>query len=56
VLNLVITSHKKGLFMATFLIVAAIAGKVITGFHVFIQPQINSLAISVDMIPQGADG
>lgn len=39
--------------MATFLIGVAIASKVITGFKVFKQPQINLLVIGVGMIPGG---
>jgi len=35
--------------MATFLILVAIPGKVVTGFAVFGQPQINRLAIGVGM-------
>jgi Kef-type K+ transport system membrane component KefB len=42
--------------MATFLIIVAIFGKVITGFSVFGQPQINRLAIGVGMIPRGEVG
>jgi Kef-type K+ transport system membrane component KefB len=42
--------------MATFLIVVAIVGKVITGFSVFGQSQVNRLAIGVGMIPRGEVG
>jgi len=42
--------------MAIFLIVVAIAGKVITGFRVFGQSQINFLSIGVAMIPRGEVG
>jgi Kef-type K+ transport system membrane component KefB len=56
VLNPAIPSNREGLIMATFLIVVAIIGKVITGFSVFGQPQINRLAIGVGMIPRGEVG
>ena len=42
--------------MAIFLITVAIIGKVITGFSMFGQPQINRLAIGVGMIPRGEVG
>ncbi len=42
--------------MAIFLITVAIIGKVITGFSMFGQPQINHLAIGVGMIPRGEVG
>ncbi|MBW4554676.1 MAG: cation:proton antiporter [Trichormus sp. ATA11-4-KO1] len=56
VLNPAIPSNREGLIMATFLIAVAIIGKVITGFSVFGQPQINRLAIGVGMIPRGEVG
>ena len=56
VLNPTIPSNREGLIMATFLILVAIIGKVITGFSVFGQPQINRLAIGVGMIPRGEVG
>lgn len=56
VLNPAIPSNREGLIMATFLIVIAIIGKVITGFSVFGQPGINRLAIGVGMIPRGEVG
>lgn len=56
VLNPAIPSNREGLIIATFLIVVAIIGKVITGFSVFGQPQINRLAIGVGMIPRGEVG
>ncbi len=42
--------------MAIFLIVVAIVGKVITGFSIFGQSQLNRLAIGVGMIPRGEVG
>jgi Kef-type K+ transport system membrane component KefB len=56
VLNPAIPSNLEGLIMAIFLITVAIIGKVITGFSVFGQPQINRLAIGVGMIPRGEVG
>lgn len=56
VLNPAIPSNQEGLIMASFLIMVAIFGKVITGFSVFGQPQINRLAIGVGMIPRGEVG
>ncbi|WP_013321210.1 cation:proton antiporter [Gloeothece verrucosa] len=56
VLNPAIPSNREGLIIAAFLIVVAIVGKVITGFTVFGQPDINRLAIGVGMIPRGEVG
>ncbi|MBW4649715.1 MAG: cation:proton antiporter [Kastovskya adunca ATA6-11-RM4] len=56
VLNPAIPSNREGLILATFLIVVAIVGKVVTGFTVFGQPGINRLAIGVGMIPRGEVG
>jgi Kef-type K+ transport system membrane component KefB len=56
VLNPAIPSNREGLVLATFLIVVAIIGKVVTGFTVFGQPNINRLAIGVGMIPRGEVG
>jgi Kef-type K+ transport system membrane component KefB len=56
VLNPAIPSNREGLLMATFLILVAILGKVVTGFAVFGQPQINRLAIGVGRIPRGEVG
>jgi len=56
VLNPAVPSNREGLIMAIFLIVVAILGKVVTGFTVFGQPQINRLAIGVGMIPRGEVG
>lgn len=56
VLNPAIPSNREGLILATFLIAIAILGKVITGFAVFGQPQINRLAIGVGRIPRGEVG
>jgi len=56
VLNPAIPSNREGLIIATFLILVAILGKVITGLTVFGQPGINRLAIGVGMIPRGEVG
>jgi Kef-type K+ transport system membrane component KefB len=56
VLNPAIPTNREGLIMATFLILVAILGKVITGYSIFGQPQINRLAVGVGMIPRGEVG
>ena len=56
VLNPTIPSNREGLIIAAFLIVVAIIGKVIAGFGVFGQGDLNKLAIGVGMIPRGEVG
>ncbi len=56
VLNPTIPANREGLIIAAFLIGVAIFGKVVTGFAVFGQPNINRLAIGVGMIPRGEVG
>lgn len=56
VLNPAIPSNREGLIIAAFLIVVAILGKVVTGFSIFGQPNLNKLAIGVGMIPRGEVG
>jgi Kef-type K+ transport system membrane component KefB len=56
VLNPAIPENREGLVIAAFLIVVAIIGKVITGWAVFNQPQINRLAIGIGMVPRGEVG
>ncbi len=56
VLNPLVPENREGLLMASFLIVVAIIGKVVTGLGVFGQPGINRLAIGVGMIPRGEVG
>jgi Kef-type K+ transport system membrane component KefB len=56
VLNPAIPANQSGLLIAVFLIAIAIIGKVITGWVVFGQPDINRLAIGVGMIPRGEVG
>lgn len=56
VLNPTVSANREGLVIATFLIGIAIIGKLVTGWAVFGQPQINRLAIGVGMIPRGEVG
>jgi Kef-type K+ transport system membrane component KefB len=56
VLNPFVASNREGLIMAAFLVVVAIVGKVVTGFTLVGQPQLNRLAIGVGMIPRGEVG
>ncbi len=56
VLNPAIPDNRAGLIIATFLIIVAIAGKVVTGWAVVGQPQVNRLAIGVGMVPRGEVG
>ncbi len=56
VLNPLVPENREGLIMASFLILVAIFGKVVTGLSVFGQPGINRLAIGVGMIPRGEVG
>lgn len=56
VLNPLEPENRAGLVIASFLIVVAIIGKVITGWAVFGQPGINRLAIGFGMIPRGEVG
>lgn len=56
VLNPLNPANREGLIIASFLVVIAIVGKIITGFAVFGQPGINRWAIGVGMIPRGEVG
>lgn len=56
VLNPLNPANREGLIIASFLVVVAIVGKVVTGLAVFGQPGINRLAIGVGMIPRGEVG
>lgn len=56
VLNPFNPANREGLIIATFLVVVAIIGKVVTGLAVFGQPGINRLAIGIGMIPRGEVG
>lgn len=56
VLNPMVPSNREGLIIATFLVLVAIVGKVVTGFTVFGPEKVNKLAIGVGMIPRGEVG
>ncbi len=56
VLNPAIPENREGLIIASFLIVVAIAGKVVTGWGVFGKPGINRLAVGIGMVPRGEVG
>jgi Kef-type K+ transport system membrane component KefB len=56
VLNPAIPANREGIVIASFLIVVAIIGKVITGWTVWGKEKINRLAIGVGMIPRGEVG
>ncbi|MBE7384477.1 MAG: cation:proton antiporter [Leptolyngbya sp. SIO1E4] len=56
VLNPAVADNRAGLIIASFLIVVAIVGKVVTGWAVFGKPGINRLAIGFGMIPRGEVG
>ncbi|MBH8554457.1 cation:proton antiporter [Nostocaceae cyanobacterium CENA357] len=56
VLNPLVPGNREGLIIATFLMVVAIIGKVVTGWSIFGQAGINRLAVGVGMIPRGEVG
>jgi len=56
VLNPLEPANRPGLVIASFLVVVAIIGKVITGFAIFGQPGVNKLAVGIGMIPRGEVG
>ena len=56
VLNPFVAENREGLIIATFLIVVAIIGKLITGWSFTGQEKINRLAIGFGMIPRGEVG
>ncbi len=56
VLNPLNPDNREGLIIASFLVIIAIIGKVVTGFMVFGQEGVNRLAIGVGMIPRGEVG
>jgi Kef-type K+ transport system membrane component KefB len=56
VLNPTDPANWGGLVVASFLIVIAIVGKLVTGWVVFGKPKINRLAIGIGMIPRGEVG
>ncbi|MDB9313135.1 cation:proton antiporter [Spirulina sp. CS-785/01] len=56
VLNPADPSNREGLIIATFLILVAIVGKIITGFAIWGKGELRKLAIGVGMIPRGEVG
>ncbi|MCH9055061.1 cation:proton antiporter [Synechococcus sp. PCC 6716] len=56
VLNPLEPENRAGLIIASFLVVVAILGKVVTGATVFGQPGINRWAIGIGMVPRGEVG
>ena len=56
VLNPMVAENRAGLILATFLIAVAVIGKVVTGWAVFGQADVNRMAIGVGMIPRGEVG
>ena len=56
VLNPAVPSNREGLAIASFLIVVAMIGKVITGYTLVNNKEVNKLAIGVGMIPRGEVG
>jgi len=56
VLNPANPDNRAGLLIAIFLVLVAIAGKLVTGWSVFGIPNINRVAIGVGMIPRGEVG
>jgi Kef-type K+ transport system membrane component KefB len=56
VLNPLDPANRAGLIIASFLVVVAIIGKIITGFAIFGQPGVNKLAVGIGMIPRGEVG
>jgi Kef-type K+ transport system membrane component KefB len=56
VLNPLEPANRPGLVIASFLVVVAVLGKLVTGLVVFGQPGINRLAIGIGMIPRGEVG
>ncbi len=56
VLNPFVPENITGIVIALFLVAIAIVGKIVTGWVVFGQPNINRLAIGIGMIPRGEVG
>ncbi len=56
VLNPFVPENRTGIVISLFLIAIAILGKVVTGWTVFGQPNINRWAIGIGMIPRGEVG
>lgn len=56
VLDPTVPANREGLIIAAFLVVVAIVGKVVTGYALVGQSDVNKLAIGVGMIPRGEVG
>jgi Kef-type K+ transport system membrane component KefB len=56
VLNPLDPANRAGLIIASFLVIVAIIGKIVTGFAIFGQPGVNKLAVGIGMIPRGEVG
>jgi Kef-type K+ transport system membrane component KefB len=56
VLNPLDPANREALIIAAFLILVAIIGKVVAGFAIFGQPELNRLAIGIGMVPRGEVG
>ncbi len=56
VLNPMVPENRSGLLIAVFLVVVAIAGKLVSGWATFGQAGLNRVAIGVGMIPRGEVG
>jgi len=56
VLNPAVPSNREGLIIASFLVVVAMVGKVVSGFTLFGGEPVNRLAVGVGMIPRGEVG
>ena len=56
VLNPAVPANREGLIIASFLIVVAILGKVVTGWSLISREPINRLAIGIGMVPRGEVG
>lgn len=56
VFNPMVPANREGLIIATFLIVVAIFGKIVAGWAVWGQENINRLGIGIGMVPRGEVG
>ncbi len=56
VLDPSVPANREGLIIASFLIVVAILGKMVSGFSIFGVDKINRMAIGIGMIPRGEVG
>ncbi len=56
VLNPMVPENRAGLLIAVFLVIVAIAGKLVSGWATFGQTGLNRVAVGVGMIPRGEVG